>query len=248
MRNTNCEKCLFADTAISNDPCKMNIIDKIKDQKTIVVENDFYRILDYKCKYGFEIETYKKNKEIIGSIENLKNTIKINNYIKYTLIIDLKDFSKEHIVKVCDTINSMSIIPSFVCFFVVENNETGFIIDSIKNAILPQIQWKLNNFLFTQETKDYISSIISTNSKKNNSFYFWINNSTSCNKLSEEIATISRIINIDQPKTQALIRNKLSWDGIFLSFDNYQEMVLKLGIDIIDTLDKLENKNLIDYD
>ena len=44
MSNTNCEKCLFADYADSAEPCKIHIIDMIKDEHATSVKNNFYYI------------------------------------------------------------------------------------------------------------------------------------------------------------------------------------------------------------
>jgi len=247
-KNTSCEKCLFADYAESEDSCKMGIIDIIKDKYQIDKKNNYNYILDYGCKYGFSLDVYKKNKDTLGSIEDLEKNIKILNYTKYVLIIELTNTNEEFLIKVCATINNLPIIPQFVVFYTVENNNTSPIIETLKKTLSANIEWKLNNFLFTQNIEDYISNITTTNQKKNDSPYFWINKDISYNDFADNIVSINRILNIEQPKTQALIRQELKWDGLFLSFDNYAEIVRSVDIDIVKALTNLENKNLINYD
>ena len=246
--NTNCERCIFSDFASSSDPCKMNIIDQIKDIYNIEIKNKYFYIKDYRCKYGFDIDIYKEYKDKIGSLQDLENHLKQNNYIKYLLIIKLDDKLLSYLDKICDIINSLYIPPQFVCFFTLQNNETSKHIETISTKLNDNIKWKLNNFLFEQEFGDYISTIISTNFKKNDAPYFWINNGDITDKINENLININKIINIIQPKAQALIKNNLDWNGIFLSFDNYAEIVRAFGSNIIEGLSNLENKNLINYD
>jgi len=246
--NTNCEKCIFSDYADAPDPCKMNIIEKIKPNHQIEVKNKYNYIIDYKCKYGFDLETYKKYQNDIGSINELENQIKIKNYIKYFLIVNLHDLSTEYIENICNDINNLSIPPAFVSIYIFQNNDTDKIISILESKIDKNIKWRIHNFLFSQETYEYINSIITTNYKKNESFYIWINDSNSSVDWNKNISKINSIINIDQPPTQALIRNKLDWDGLFLTFDNYADLAKQVNDNIIIALDSLENKNFINYD
>lgn len=247
-KNTSCEKCLFSDYENSEEPCKMGVIDIIKDKYQIDIKNNYNYILDYGCRYGFSLEVYQKNKETIGSIVDLETNIKTFNYIKYILIIELTNTDKEFLAGLCSTINSLPILPQFIVFYTVENNNTSAIIETLKDTISPDLEWKLNNFLFPQNIENYISNIATTNQKKNDAPYFWINKDISYNYFFKNIFSINRIINIEQPKTQALIRQELKWDGLFLSFDNYAEIVRSVDVDIIKALTNLENKNLINYD
>lgn len=243
--NTSCEKCIFADYANSEEPCKMNIIDQIKQYHNISIsENNFYSISDYYCRYGFDLNRYDQHKEEIGTIEDLKNTLINRAKVKYYLVIDVKDASG--IPVLCKTINRLTIPPQFISFIFIQQNNTDIIINNIKNILNPNIGWKIHNFLEDTDLTNSISVIFDTNAGQKDTVYFWINSDTNFSSWNNEIIKINNILYIDQPKCHALFRSK-NKDGLFLSFNQYKEMKIHLNSDIFKAINLIENPQFIYY-
>jgi hypothetical protein len=245
MSNTNCEKCLFADYVESDEPCKIHIIDMIKDEHTTSVKNNFYYIQNYKCHYGFDLKTYAENKNKIGSIEDLKKTIKNNNLLSYYLIIET-DLSK--IEELCDSINSLTIPPRCVSLIMHKNNNTDQTIQTLKTKINKEIEWKIHNFLEETSLAEAIHTVLDTNMNKNQSVYFWVNCNNDYSSWNKDIENISDYITIKQPICHALLRNSSdSLDGLFLPFDNYRTLIKELDPDISKAISLIKNPRIIYY-
>lgn len=242
---TLCEKCIFADYVNSDDPCKMNIILKIKDKRELLVsDTNFYIVPDYFCKYGFDLNVYDSNKNEIGSIDNLKNEIINRAKLRFYLVINITDSS--NIRSVCETIKNLYILPKYVSFILNQENNTEVIINTIKQILDGKTEWKIHNFLEATELNDAIITIFDTNSGKNDSYYFWINSDQDINFWNENIKNINDIVYIDQPKCHALFRSD-NKDGLFLSFAQYKEMKTHISTDIFKAINSIENPKFIYY-
>lgn len=243
--NTNCEKCLFADYADSAEPCKLDILTQIQNyHKTKVSKNNFYIIENYGCRYGFDIDSYQKNKETIGSITNLTEQLEKRAKIKYYLVI--KVTNEDLISNVCDSILSLSIKPRFVSFILYKSNNTKQIISDIQSKLDNIIEWKIHNFLEDQNLNDSISNIFDTNANKKDTIYFWINEDITNSLWNQEIININKIIYLYQPQCHGLFRNSKK-DGIFLSFRLYKDMKTHLSSDIFKAFTLLEDPKFIYY-
>lgn len=242
---TSCEKCIFADYADSEEPCKMQIIEQAKKYHEISIsDNNFFNIRNYYCRYGFSLEVYENNKHELESIAKVKEYLVDQSKIKYYLIIDVKHIS--NIETLCDSINKLSIRPGYVSFLLYSQNQTDIIINSIKNSLNKNIDWKIHNFLDNISLTDAVSTVFDTNAKKNETVYFWLNNDQDSGSWGEQIEKINNIIYIEQPECHAIFRSQHK-DGLVLSFDQYQLMRMNLDSDIFKALDSIENAKFIYY-
>jgi hypothetical protein len=243
--NTNCEKCIFAKNANSEDPCAFNIINKITEYHTpIISDNNFYSIPDYRCRYGFNIEVYNQYKDSIGSIETLEEQLENKAKIRYYLIVNITD---EGIVSsVCDSILSLVIKPRYVSFILHKSNSTDTIIEDIKSKLHDVVEWKIHNFLEDKTLYEAVSVVFDTNAQKNNTTYFWINNDTTHALWNNEIAQINNFIYLYQPKCSGFFRDT-NKNGMFLSFSLYKQMKTHLDSDILKAFTLLENPKFIYY-
>lgn len=242
---TNCEKCIFADYGDASEPCAIGIIQRIRNSKTIdITDNKFNKIHDYRCAFAFSTEIYKKHIEEIKSIEELKQQLYNRAKINYYMVIILKDTSL--VKKVCLALQDMAIKPKFVSLCVEKNNETSIILDLLKTLMPNSIKWKLHNFLGNYDFQESLDTIFETNTNKDNTTYFWVNDTDSIDSWVENINKINDIIVIDQPFLHAMFRKNK--DGLFLTFNNYQEILNIYKTNILDSLDKIENVSIIYYE
>lgn len=233
---TNCEKCIFADFSDSTDPCAMGIIEKIQNIKEITVSDNFNTILHYRCPFAFSVEVYKNNQNDIGSIEDLKQKLISNAIIGYYMVVFLED---DNVLELCETIKQMRIKPKFLSLVIKNNNDTENIISTIKTSLSADVKWKLHNFLEDMNFQDALDTIFSTNTNKNDITYFWINSSNNKTTFDKDILKINDIITIEQPFLHALFRNNT--DGLFLTFNNYENLMTQHKTGIIEALQNTEN-------
>ena len=242
---TLCEKCIFADYASSDEPCKIGIVSEIqKYHKIEVSDTNFNIIPDYICRYGFSLEIYDTNKENIGSISDLRKIAEEKAKIKYYSIIEITDI--DNIKNVCESISSLDIKPGYVSFLLERANNTDKIIQTIKDSIDPSIQWKIHNFLEDSDLNHKLSTITDTNSKNNETVYFWLDKDTNSHLWNSEIKKINDIIYIQQPRCHAMFRSE-NKDGLLLSFDLYKLMKSELGHNIFKSLDSIPSPQFVYY-
>lgn len=242
---TVCEKCIFADHADSTEPCKMDIIEQIKAyHQPEISNNNFYTINDYYCRYGFNLDVYDKNKNEIGSIDNLKHQLAKKAQIRYYLVININD--AHSISDIADAIVALSIKPKFVSFILHQNDNTEAIIATLNSKLDTIVEWKIHNFLEEITLNNAVATIFDISAKKNDTYYFWLNSDQDYTNWNDEIIKINRFIYLYQPKCHGLFRN-ISKDGMLLSFDSYKEMRTHLDSDIFKALDSIENPSFIYY-
>jgi len=235
MLNTKCEKCLFAnpvsDTSLSQ--CSQNIIDQIKSHKTILQEDNFNVIQEYACRYGFAKEVYDQNKENLKDI-NLLDHINQNAQIKYYLLLDIQP--ETNISDVMDTINNIACPPQFISLMFRSPDIRKF--SKEDQSILnnkSQIEWKCHNFTHYLDLQEGIDHILSTNMGNSKSSHFLVYSPSEMDTLSEDIIKINETIVLYQKPQIAMLKNKNSLYGLFISFENYK-VAKSFGKDILETL------------
>ena len=242
--NTSCEKCIFADTADSSEPCKFGIIDNIKTSGKLKEKNNFYYIEKYRCPYAFSIDAYKDNKDNIGSISDLESALKSRAFIRYYFVIEVLD--TKNIENICNTLNSLPVKPCYVSIVINQNNDTKEIIDTIKAKLDESIEWKLHNFLENISKSDALSTIMDTNIGKNDTNYMWYDSDLFYHDWSDNISKINNTIVIQQPECSAMFRNK-NKDGLFSSFSVYQDVRKYIDSDIFIGFDSIKDGKFIYY-
>jgi len=242
---TKCDKCIFADYHDSDEPCALGIIEKIKNIKTIEkTENNFAKILHYKCPFAFSAEIYQQNIKTIGTVDDLKQYLFNRTVIDYYMVIIVDDTN--NISKICQSISSITIKPKFISLVLKQNNNTQNIINNIRKDMPNDIKWKLHNLLDDYNFQDILDTIFATSVEKSDITYFWINNDTkSIKEWDRNIVNINSIITIEQPFAHAFFRKGI--DGLFLTFDNYQQILEHYKTNILESLEKIENKSIIYY-
>ena len=240
--NTSCKICYFSNTADSDKPCEFDIIKNIKDDKKLSIQDGFYIINDYRCRYGFSRQQYEKNEGIFKEI-NLKEYILENIPVSYYLIIDHR--SEVSVKDLCDSINRLQIKPKFISILCYEANMNPIVKD-LEDYLEKGIKWKTHNFLTkTTSLNMAIKTALDTSHDIANIQYLWINKSESISDLVNACAIekINYLVNIKQPVCN-FIRSKNSDDlyTMFLNTSTYKyitkniNQMLEDGIRSIDTV------------
>ena len=220
---TMCKKCIFADLAGSEEPCAMNIISRIKYLYTIDSDEDGFNIInDYRCLYGFDLNTYDKNKNDIGGLDKLTAEIYHRCEVPYYLVLFVTETSIDHLI---DQVKNLSIKPKYLSVVLFASNNTANIISKLSTQLQGICEWKLHNFLEEEPKEKALNIIFDTNKNKNNSQYAWIIDSEQAKDLDKQIADINEIITITKPKAHMLCKTRnFALDGLFISFDNFRQL------------------------
>jgi len=243
MRNTNCEKCIFSDYYDSPEPCALGVIEQIKGSKSLL-KNDqkFYSIVNYLCPFAFSVDVYEKNKDQIGSIDDLKRQLYLKSRPSYYMVIFLDDTELSVVAK---AILDLPVKPEFVSLITYQNNSTENIISTF-SILNDKVQWKLHNLLENFEYQDSLSVALDTNLAKNKCQFLWVTAGSYHYLWHQDILNISNIVTIKQPIAHALYRKPGDKDGLFMSFKAYEEIRHNVNLDISLALEEIENP-LIQY-
>jgi hypothetical protein len=230
---TKCESCIFSSPVSGGDPtCKFNIIDYIKDIKNININQDFYYIDDYVCRFAFGKDTYENNKEELKTID-LVQVLLDRSSIKYYLIMELSN--EDCVDQMVDSINNLSILPKFISFVTFKYANHEQLIEKLSNKLNKKIQWKIHKFLVDETIDHRIHPILDTNKRANNSHYFLVCKGEEASGLENYIMRINTMINIEQIKFHILMKDlSHSIYGIFMSFDHYgliRSLISPIGIE-----------------
>ncbi len=220
---TMCKKCIFADLAGSEEPCAMNIVNRINTLYSINVDDEGFNIIDdYRCLYGFDLNTYDKNKNDIGGLDQLTAEIYKRCEVPYYLVLFATETSIDHLIQ---EVRNLSIKPKYLSVVLFASNSTSDIINKLSTQLQSICEWKLHNFLEEEPKEKALNIIFDTNKNKNNSQYAWIIDSEYAKDLDKQIADINEIMTIIKPKAHMLCKSKnFSLDGLFISFDNFRQL------------------------
>lgn len=230
---TICKKCIFADFANADNPCVMQIPEKIKHLYNIETDEEGFNIInDYRCLYGFDLSTYEKHKSDIGSLDQLISQIRGRCTVPYYLVVILNN--DDNITQIVKAIKDIVIRPRYLSLITFEHNNTKNLIDTL-NELNGICEWKLHNFLQKESTEKAINIVFDTNARNNESQYAWIVNSTDVSLLNENIMTINSILTITKPVSHMLCKTKeFDLNGLFIAFDNYKTLCKENQLEISD--------------
>jgi hypothetical protein len=249
MINTNCQECIFSDPITSSKPCQFDIIDSIKDIKTLKNKNDYYVIENYQCRYCFSKKIKEKNKEILKDID-IVNEIKTRNLIQYSLVIDSR--IENNYEQIVGQINKFTIKPRYLLFLSCKTNSSN--IESIEKNINKKIKWKIQNFF--EDSIDYNSAIriaLDTNKDIKKHQFLWIlkpDQLSYCNE-NKAIEKINYIVNVEQPVCNFIRSKKYvnnNFHNLFMNYATYNHIVKNINSSLEEGIDSLENKTIVYYD
>lgn len=242
MKNTYCKNCLFAEkVSRKKNTCKFNIIDKIKNIKELTIEDDYYKINNYLCKFGFSKNTYEINKDLIKDIDLEKNLID-RLRLRYYLVIDARYVDEYE--SIINSIRSTKYQPQYVSILVENDIRAKHYISALETDPTRQYGYKIHCVLEAGGFAKILSMVLDTNLRKNHSQYLWVANKDTISDIDKSIQSIQEIILIDQPDCD-LLTHELSNDkdiyGLFMPFEYYLFIKDRFGSlqNIIDSKDSL---------
>jgi hypothetical protein len=222
-QNTICERCYFSDTSDSDISCKFHIPDAVRDIKTINIVNGYNVIEKYNCRYGVSKNTVlnKITDKDLDLMDYAKNRI----FPKYLLFI-FAESTTESINKICESINTLSILPQAVSIVfknldINQCNPQKICEEQLGN----KFSWKLHLFLDeSKEDYDIINTALSTDTRLNKCSFIMFADTDILGYIAstDRMNRINYIINVDQPNLALLSTSKTSdyLRGMFMTVDN----------------------------
>lgn len=222
MKNTHCANCIFSETVSSKkNTCKFNIINKIKDTKEITIENDYYKINNYLCRFGFSKKTYESNKEAMTEI-NLEQELIDRLRLRYYLVIDARN--TDNYEYILDKIRTAKNSPQYVSVLVENDTKAKDYILGFDKHTSRQYGYKIHCVLEEGNMSKVLPMILDTNLRKNNSQYLWIANTDTIRNIDKSIESLQEILQIHQPDCDLITHNmndEKDIYGLFLPFEYY---------------------------
>lgn len=217
MSNTICENCYFAQKANSDVPCFFGIPELIKNNYTTEVYNDYLKIQNYNCRYGFSKKTYQENIDKFHTIDMVEY-IKQNNIVRYALALIVKD----NVLSVVEKIDKLSIKPYYITI-VCYNKDGKILHDALLNRE-PYIHYKVHNFLENIPSPQALHVALETNKTKIGNL-LWILTEDGLDNCvyNDSIQNINYNINVLQNPAHYYKCSSIDsqFDGIFINTNNY---------------------------
>ena len=218
MSNTLCEQCYFSKTVDSNESCVFDIPNLIKQYHSVENINNYYKLVNYNCRYGISSKTYQENIDKFDGID-LIEYIKQQNIVRYSLAIIANDKDSDNIISL---LSSLSIKPSYLTIICHQSK-----INSLHTTLLnqqPYVPYKIHNFLETIPAPQALHIALETNKTKLGDL-LWIltqNSLETCVK-KDSIQQINYLINVEQRPAHYYKSSTISssFDGIFINTNNY---------------------------
>lgn len=215
-----CEKCIFSKkSSLGTKACDQGIIDHIKDDYEIIEDkNGFNIIKKYKCLYAFSSEIYEKNKKKLGTIEDVKKKIIINNRIAYTLCIYVDDLTDKTLYQL-KNIKKFSILPVHIVIIGMDVNIS--VLQSKLNSILPKnIPWKCHGYTIETDVYDMAQSALSTNNKAKSIPFIWFLHIDDISEMANNhsVELLNNLVFIRNIKSSSVLlkANNDNKEGVFL--------------------------------
>jgi hypothetical protein len=231
MKNTNCKNCLYSKPAADKNSCYFNIIEKIRDFKNITIEDNYYVIKDYLCRYGFAKNTYEANKDLLKDTDIERNILDRMKF-RYYLVVDCRNADGQNPEKTINLINQSINKPVYLSIILNNDIEAKLYINELEKITDRNYGYKIHCLFEKGDISDAVSMLIDTNLRKNNSQYLWIMEEQQLSDIDSHIASIQDIIYVYQPNCDFVTQK--SYDpsdvyGLFLPFEYYIFIKDKFG-------------------
>lgn len=240
MSNTLCENCLFARPIDSDKPCVFDIPDLIKDRCEVENNNNYYKLLNYNCRYGISKKIYQENIDKFHDIQPIE-FVKQQNIVKYSLALIIKNDSSDNIL---DLLRSLSIKPSYITAICYAN---GNILHHKLLEQSPYIHYKVHNFLENIPPAQALHVALETNKNKIGNL-MWILDEQSLKICIENdsIQNINYLINVTQQPAHYYQSKHIlsSFEGIFINSNNYWTLSRTKDY----TIEKNDQTLVVNYD
>lgn len=240
MSNTRCKECLFAKPIDSDTPCVFNIPELIKNNYSVEADNNYFKLINYNCRYGLGKRVYQENIDKFHNIETIE-FVKQQNIVKYSLAIIL---NTDNFNKTLDLLGSLSIKPSYITAICYKN---GNILYQQLLQQNPYIQYKVHNFLEDMPKAQALHVALKTNKNKIGNL-MWILDEESmeiCVK-NDSIQNINYLINVTQQPAHYYRSRTISsaFEGIFINTNNYWTLSRTKDF----TIEKNDQTLVVNYD
>jgi hypothetical protein len=217
MSNTLCQQCYFAKPANSENACTFDIPNLINKYHTIELVNDYYKLINYNCRYGLSNKIYQENIDKFNNVD-LIEYVKQQNIVKYSLAI----IANHDTSNIINLLSALSIKPSYITVICCHNSPNDLHPRLLKQQ--PYIPYKVHNFLENIPAPQGLHIALETNKTKIGSL-LWILTQSSLEKCVEQdsIQQINYLINVEQRPAHYYKSNHIQscFDGIFINTDNY---------------------------
>lgn len=239
MSNTYCSKCIFSNTASSEQSCEFGIPELLKNIKEISVTDDHYVIGNYQCLYGLSKNQFKINeKDLINT--DLKNEIRKKASLKYYLLIDARQISDEKIIDLIQSVNSLTIKPQKLSIIINTNRS-----DDIYKYIQKYIgctKWSVHVFIDSLSLNDCINIVLDTNLSSSNAWcVIFYDGKKQINKnknldLNNIIVYLHNKIIIQQITSMGFIHNQEDLHGVCLNASVYKYLTSTVSNNILEAI------------
>lgn len=240
MKNTLCEKCYFSQKISSNKPCVFDIPNLIKDNHIVEIDQEYYKIINYSCRYGFSKKIYEENIDKFHNIDMI-DYVKTNNIVKYSLSLMVKNHNPEQIYQ---KIHQLSILPFYITVICYEKAEDLHKILQSSNNYIP---YKIHKFLEDMPPPQALHVALETNKNKIGDL-MWILDENGLDYAidKDSIQNINYTINVIQQPAHYYFSNKLNsqFNGIFINTHNYWALSKTINYEI----ENNEHTNIVSYD
>jgi hypothetical protein len=220
MNKTICSKCYFSKKT-DDGGCLFGIPEIIKNSHSIEIEDDYFVLKNYSCRYGFSKTIYQENIEKFHGID-LIEYIKQKNIISYSLVFIIKTLKPQ---KIIDKINKLSILPSNIFIICYKDSDITIQLNKLLTNNIPYIKYKIFTFLDNSISEEHaIHSSLETNKDKIYPF-IWILNDEDIDKCikNDSIQNINYMLNVEQKPAHCYTNKFLNSNffGLFINNENY---------------------------
>lgn len=240
MKNTLCERCYFSQKTSSNEPCVFNIPNLVKDYHSVTIDQEYYKIHNYNCRYGFSKKIYEENIDKFHNIDMI-DYVKTNNIVKYSLSLIVKNYNPE---KIYQKIHSLSILPFYITVICYEKAEALHKILQSANNYIP---YKIHKFLEDMPPAQALHVALETNKNKIGNL-MWILDENGLDYIiqKDSIQNINYTINVTQQPAHYYFSNQLNsqFNGIFINANNYWNLSRTVNYEI----ENNEHTIIVSYD
>lgn len=209
-KNTNCQRCIFSSPVGSETCCEFDLPNLLKDKKEILIDNGYYYIKNYACKYAFSKTTDSQQQTKASIIEYIQNK---NLSIDYYLVLYCKDecITQEHL----NILNNIKIRPKIVSF-IFDFPQLGLNAIDLLNRSNNTFKYKVHNLLQNNlPFSTIISNVIETNLTSCDQDYVFFKNIKDIELLESDIISIQEIINIYQPICDIITSTRYNISELF---------------------------------